>query len=196
MSKKITISSLRKAIDANTTETTEIEWGGVNISVKNLLPWSEFKTLISNIVEACFDDESGEYDASMVDPAMRLGVLEMYTNLPMSTDGNENYKIAYCPGLYDKVVHAINEGQYFALHSATADEIKRRVDVNKNMIERKVDEAYTMISAMQEQLKDIFGGIEGGDMAKMLNAIADGRFDEQKLAKAVVDITHKENSNE
>ena len=64
------------------------------------------------------------------------------------------------------------------------DDINR---VNASNVETRLAEATSTIDNMQQQLSDIFSGIDAETINKLSNAIVQTQLDEEKLVRAFVD---------
>lgn len=187
MANKVTITALRNAIKSiPDNDYTEVEWHDLKIRVFRRLSLDDYRRFVRQVSDTCFTDE-GAYVPENWDPSVRLAVIELYTNLTLSSNIEENFDIAYQPGLFEEIIKGVDAGQYSELVMAANMAVEDRRAINAHMIEAKVDEAYAIVADIQQQLEEIFSGIGAGDMGKMINALVDEKFDEDKLARALID---------
>ena len=103
------IDELRPKISA-------VMWRGVKLVIRDVVSLSEFEKLVSIIVDQCWNGEY--YQISLMDFAIRCGVIACYTNLALSDDAEKTYLVLYETDLYDTVCAHISKAQLDALTDA------------------------------------------------------------------------------
>ncbi len=192
MSKKITMKDLRNAIKPvvdTDNAVTILEWNGLSIEVKKHLTLEEARGLVNTVTATCFNDD-GVYMPENFDPAIRFGVVGLYSNLTMFSDVSENYNLVYKTDIYDRIRDVVDAAQLKAIINAIYNKIDEVIKVRAESVLGKVNEIYAATESMQQQFADIFSGVDAGGLNKLIGAIGERGIDEGKLVRAIVEVKH------
>lgn len=182
MSKKISVSALEKAAAANSFDkTVSCEWGGIQIEVKKILSLEEMLAFIDNVTAACFSDDGTVYAPEMTDFALKVAIVELYTNITLPKDIRKKYDILYNTNLVSAIVACVNKDQIDSIVTAIDARISHAADANVEAINRQAKLIMDSFDALQKKLDKLFDGVETGDIKNITEAISNGRFDEEKM---------------
>lgn len=191
-SNHITVTALREAIKDKFDNTVIKEWNGLEITIKHTLTLGEMFALAQGIVEACFDEDN-RYVPEKSDFAMRLGVIELYTNLTLPKDLEEQYDILYRTDIFEFVLGFINSKQFGIIVRSIDERIEQINRINASNVESQLNSMCAAIDNIQQQMSDIFNGVDAETINKLAGAMINTQLDEEKLVRAIVD-THNGNN--
>lgn len=194
--KRISVSAFEKIMKGIYNPTEVIEWQGVEITIKQTLSLVEMMNFVDSVTKSCFTSDDNKYVPEIKDFAIRCCVLEMYANFAMPTNIERKYELVYCTDAFDVVVRHINACQFNEILNAIDDKVDNIAQANIEAVHRQMNELYMALNGMQEQISNIFSGIGSGEMAKIVDAIAGGRFDEDKLVQAYINQTRPETDSQ
>ena len=104
-------------ISKTTIDKKMVSWSGIHIRVRTFLSAREYMDLVHKILDDCVT-EDGIVAVELLDFAMRINILSSYAGIELPTEFEALYEIAYKGGLYDTVVHAVNQGQVCSISQA------------------------------------------------------------------------------
>lgn len=104
-----------------------INWGDQAIEVKQYLPINEKLELISNVLNACSEEEKF-YNMGKFEVYFTLEVIYHYTNINVTDKQKEDvcklYDVFVSSGLYDEIVNHIDKVEIKFLYDTALDSIK------------------------------------------------------------------------
>ena len=183
MSDMISISALDKIIKEATTETAESDFYGNKLVVKTTLPFADMVRFVNEVVDNCFSD-SGEYLPEVKKFIIDINIVQYYSNVRLPDDVKHKYDIIIKTGIADVVRQYVDDDQFASIMRAIDDKIRSRVHTNEQLFENRLSVAMHTIESLIQNVKTSFEGISPEDVKNMLNAISDGKFDEEKLVSA------------
>ena len=110
--KKVSISQIDKVMKEVYVPATTVEWHGVEIVVKKSLTLEDMLKFVSDVVKTCTEQEAGGYMPELKDFAIRLNVVEMYSNVKLPDNVNHKYFILVNSGIVETILENININQY------------------------------------------------------------------------------------
>lgn len=191
-SNRVTLTALREAIKGRFDTYITDTWCGLDITIKRYLDLNEALAFITKVVESSFD-ESGEYAPERQYIAMRLVTIALYTNLSLPKSIEEQYDLIYGTDLYSFVADRVDEDQYNSIALVILDRIKDINSVKAASVEARLADVYATVKNMQQQMSDIFNGVDAETINKLAGAMVNTQLDEEKLVRAIVD-THNGNN--
>lgn len=192
MSKKISVNAFEKAISENFDKTTTQEWNGLEIEVKRNLSVVEMMAFVDNVSKACFSDKDATYTPEMKDFAVRVAIIELYTNITLAQNIHKKYDVIYGSNILDTVLGCIDQTQFNAMMRAVEDKTSHLANANVEMINRQMNELYASFDNLQKKLSDLFEGIGEDDIKNIAGALANGAIDEEKIVKTFMESKNKE----
>ena len=185
-SDRITITALREAIKDKFDNTVTDEWEGLSLTIKRTLSLGEMLAFVEKVVESCYDNDN-TFAPERKDIAIRLSTVVLYSNITLPTALEEQYDFIYRTNIYDFICDRIDQNQYCAIMRAIREKIENVNRVNAAGVEARLAEVTSTIDNMQQQMNDIFAGIDADTINKLSNAIVSTQLDEEKLVRAFVD---------
>lgn len=188
--KKISISTFEKIMKETHTATQNVEWNGVEITIKHTLSFKDFLTFVDSVVKSCFSIDNNSYLPEIKDFSIRCCVLEMYANFAMPVNVERKYDLVYCTDAVDVVMSKINMTQFNVIMESIDAKIGNIAQANIEAINKQMIEVYSAFENIQNQMSGIFNGVGAEEMNKLIGAISGEAFDEHKLVQAYIDQTN------
>ena len=164
-----------------------VDVGGVEISVERRIPFIMLKTAVEMITDACFDKGTGDYMPENKDFAIRMAVINFYTNITLPQNMEKMYDAVYCGELWDKIVDNADAVQIDILTSAVEERIKAELDLDRKKTREEMQNVYDAFRELQDGVTPLFEGLTEDDMKKFADALEDTSLDESKLMSAYFD---------
>ena len=186
MDKKVTYETIREAMNDHCPQVEILDWYGVEITVQKIVPFLTMKEIVEDVAGACFNDDTGEYMPELMDIALRICVIDAYTNIVLPGDPEEQNRILYGTGLWSGISELIDEDQFSAIELAISRRVKARLDVNRAEFEHELNAMTNALSEAGKQINDLFAGVNADDLQKLVAALGEHGVDEEKIVQAVV----------
>lgn len=186
--KKISINALEKCVkEAAGEPIVTKEWRGINVNIKVRLGLKEMMTFVDGVVKTCFTEDDNQYTPEVLDFAIRSSVLEMYANFTLPSNIEKQYELVYGCDVYSTILEAIDRSQFDAMLRAIDEKISHIAASNIEAVTRQVNDVYASLNALEERLSAVFQGIDKDAITGLVGAMADGKFDEEKLVQAYLE---------
>ena len=184
--KMISISKIDEIMEERFPNIDTIDYYGEDLVIRRVIPFSAFSAIVRRVSEVCFDQDTGEFAPDKMDFAIRICIIEAYTNVRLPDETEHQYRILYWTDLVDVVMGHISMTQYNAMVDAIQDSVFVRNNANKVMFDNAVNEVLTKINDVGDSITEAFKAISPEDLQTIVSAIGTNGIDEEKLAKAVV----------
>lgn len=194
--KRITVEDFNNAINDVYMPVTETEWNGLTLYVRKNISFQETLDFVKYVTELCFAEDTHEYLPEARDLAIKIFLIQHYTNIDLPDSLEERNKFIYETDIVQTVLNFVNPYQFNEIIRAIDLKIDYMADANIEAINNKMDELYKSFEELSNSLETVFGGINEDSMVDLVNAIKDGRLDEGKLVEAYFDTKGKQTKNE
>lgn len=184
--KKVTSDELETIMN-NMEHEVSVDWHGTELIVKRCIDLDEMIVFVNSVAESCFEDGGKEYRPEAKDLAVRNKIVELYSNVDLPHDLRAKYDILFGTDLVDTILAHIDMEQFNSIDNAIYEKINYLTDLNIQMLGGKVKESIDIIMNLAKGFGDMFGGIEGDDIQKLLQAVMKGGLDEEKLMAAYME---------
>lgn len=186
MSERISVDIFKATVDGNNTFDTPriIKWHGIDIEIKPQLSLSETMRFVTNVVSYCIVDD--EYIPEAKDFVIKCGILSMYANFNLPEDVNERYEYVMKFDAYEEIMEQIDRRQFSRIMEAIDEKIDTKVQESINTAAKQANEILVSLRKLTDGLSGAFKDVDGQQVSAFLNALIDGKFDEDKLAKAAL----------
>ena len=185
--KKVSIRSIEEAVEGKTQDTTTVEFNGLEINVKRILPFYDMIRFVRDVVSGCFADETGRYMPEVFPFMIRLCVLAYYTNVNIPQKVEKQYELSYTTGLYETIIDNIDKTQFNDICNAIYNSIEHSAEANINEIHTQFISIQSTFRELVEQFKEVFSGIDTNELKNVIDSITDRGIDEGKLIRAYID---------
>lgn len=182
----ITADEFESAVVANYEPITEIDWHGLKVVIRRNLPFSSMMEFVDNVVETCFEMNTGAYLPEVKEFAVKCAILEHYGNFVLPVELERRYMLVYASNAVRKVLEHVNMDQFECILSAIDDKVEHRAASNIEAITKQMNEVMAGFNALEDSLSKTFSGIDSDTVSKIADAISNGSFDEKKIVDAFV----------
>ena len=183
-SKKISITTFDKIMRNTYTPVETVEWNGVVITIRKSLPLRDALTFVDTVAKSCFNSETSEYLPEIKVFAIKCCVLEMYANFALPSNVEHKYDLVYNTDAFDTVIEHINMRQLNEIVDAISEKVDNIARANIETINKQMNDIYRAFDGLQNQFTKMFAGITSEDMSGFVQAVSEGKLDEEKLVKA------------
>lgn len=185
---KISVNAFERQVKANRPNNiSTFMWGDVEVSVKRRLSFADVLEFVDDVVKTCFTQKGLTYLPEVKNFAIKSDVLTMYANFTMPSNVEYQYELIYDSGIVSEVIKYIDREQFDEILAAIDDKIDAEIQIGASMLRAQASKLITSISDLEGRFSDIFSGIGEKEMADMISAITDGKFDADKLISAYFD---------
>lgn len=186
--KKVSINSLDKVIKENFTNQVNAEWHGLEVSIKHNLSFTEALEFVNDVVMSCFQDD-GNFVPEVMDFAIKSNILSKYTNFSLPDKLEHRYEIIYNSDVVDFVCQNINMQQLREITASIDRKISYLCSTNVMNIQKQMMELVSAFENMQQKTADIFANFTPDDLTKIMGALNEDGFSEEKVVKAYLEQT-------
>lgn len=184
--KKISINAMDKVIHNTYTPSTTVEWNGLEIIVKHNLTFIEMMNFVDSVTKTCFTSADGVYIPEVKEFAIKSNVLDRYTNITLPNNLGHRYDMIYCTDIVDTVFKHINSQQLDEIITAIDEKVKNRAQANIESINKQMSDLYTAFDNLQNNVTQMFDGVDNNVINSFIKTMVDGSIDETKLAEAYI----------
>lgn len=164
--------------------TQTVTWNGLEIIIKNTLSLTEVFTFVNNVIQMCFEDETGEYLPEVKDFAIKSCILDMYTNIELEQNVQKRYELIYCSDIIQFIVEHLPNPQLSEITHAIDVKLAHLAQANIESINKQMNDLYNAFDSFEKQIGTAFSAISEEDMNTLLSALTDKGLDEEKLVQA------------
>lgn len=162
--------------------TIEVQWNGINITVKKSLSVEETMQFVHNVADMCFSEE-GEYHPEIMDFAIRCEILTRYANFDLPDNVGKRYWMVYASNVVEVICAHINIEQLSQIKESIVRKITYMCDSDVTFMRSKWDDIYTVIKRLEEQFSEMFDSVSEEDVKAAISAL-NGGIDPAKVAQA------------
>lgn len=183
-SKKISITAFDKIMREENTPIEIIEWHGIDVTIRKTLSLKDALTFVDTVSKSCFDSETGAYMPEVKVFAMKCCILEMYANFSLPANVEHKYDLVYNTDAVDTVLKHINMRQLNELTDAISEKVDNMAQANIENINKQMNDVYNAFNELQNHFGQILSGVNAEDVSKLVQSIAEGKIDENKIVQA------------
>lgn len=188
---KVTAVDLLIAADIHPDKFTEVEWNGLKIRVRDSISLEEYSEFINYVVGCNFAGANGEYTPEMSSLAFGRAILLFYTNVELPADLDKQYSLimggkTYCENLVFTIEEHISDAQLHDLRKAIDKNVDYLLRTKLSVINSRLEKAVDGIEQIANLISEAFGGVDEDTVQKLVSALGNSVFDEEKLVKAFV----------
>lgn len=184
--KKISVNAFERAVeDSGEILTTEATWYAETIHIKRRLSLEEMMFFADAVAGNCFTDDD-IYLPEVKEFSIRSGVLEMYGNFRLPANVSKRYELVFSEAgtlAFDLIAQNIDLVQFEEILDVIEEKIDYRVNTSIEKANRQISQLVDSLMHMEQQMKDIFGGMSTEEVSGLIGSLAQG-VDEEKLMKA------------
>ena len=163
-----------------------VDWNGKKLKVKYAISPGEIFEVVAKVVDAAFR-EDGTYTPEFVNLFIKCCIIDKYTNIEIPTDIDEGGYLIYETDLFDIVKEHASDVQLGDIYDA----VERKVGFELHTRTKRVEDEIAVLEKTLDEMQTVFGpvldGVSKEDISGLIDVMAHGKIDEEKLVKAVMD---------
>lgn len=171
---KITVKAFNNIIDNDFSDGIVVEWHGATLEIKRCIGLKDMVAFVENIVQNCYDEDSGVYSPELLDTIIRREVMTRYANFSLPTSSERVYRAVYCTDAYDVILENINTDQLDAIISSALQKINYLKERQINIISNKLDGFVDKMGELEDLMADLVSNVTPEDISKIASSIAGG----------------------
>ena len=183
--KKISIASFDKVLKEQTVPDTTEHWFGNEVVIKHTISIAQMLAFVDNVVSSCFHDEG--YMPEVKDLLIKSNLLTRYANFTLPENLEHRYTLIYNTDAVAMVSKHISSAQFDEILRAIDEKIDYICNTNIMAIEKQMQQLAASFEDVSKKTSEMFAGVNGSDVAKLIGAIDKGGVDEQKLVQAFLE---------
>ena len=186
--KRISVNAFENQVRAMRGENTStFMWGDIEVTVKRLLPFEEYIEFVHDVAATCFTLDDYTYLPETKNFAINANILTHYANFTLPKDNNLSYELIHDSNIVSEVLKYVDKTQLNEILSAVDEKIDAELQLCTSMIQLELGKLVDTMSDLGDKFGAMFSGIEQGDLKGVIDAIVEGKFDENKLVSAFFD---------
>lgn len=188
--KKISINALEKCIERKP-EIVNIEWNGLDITIKTRLSFEEMMAFVDGVAESCFAADTKAFIPVAKDFVIGCLVIEMYSNLTLPQNANKKYEIVSGCDVVDVILENVDKAQFDNIVKSINEKIRYLIEENLAQATIKTNDLLYSVSDIESKVGDLVSKITPDDMRTLITSISNGKLDEGKLMEAYLESKNK-----
>lgn len=188
--KKISINALEKCIERKP-EIVNIEWNGLDITIKTRLSFEEMMAFVDGVAESCFAADTKAFIPVAKDFVIGCLVIEMYSNLTLPQNVNKKYEIVSGCDVVDVILENVDKTQFDNIVKSINEKIRYLIEENLAQATIKTNDLLYSVSDIESKVGDLVSKITPDDMRTLITSISNGKLDEGKLMEAYLESKNK-----
>lgn len=192
--KKLSVNTFDKIIKENIEDKVVVNFYDNEVVVNKYLTLTDMIKFVNEVVNGCFDDDTGEYLPEVKRFLIDRNTVAYYVNANLPSDYAHLYEILCKTGIADTIRQSIDKRQYNDILEAIDNKIDTKIYTNEQMFTNKLNTAISSMESLSQNVTDIFKDMTPEQMSAALGAISEG-MDEEKLVKAVLSYEDNKDGN-
>lgn len=184
---RISINAFEKAMNKTYAPLDTVVWNDLELKIKRTISLKDVMDIVNNVTGLCFADD-GTFIPEVKDIALKAGIIEKYTNLALPRNIEFKYKLIYCTDVFNVVTTHINPQQFKELLYAVERKLDYEAKTNIAKFNKQMEKLLDAFESVEHQLASVFKGVDDKSMVELIDAIKDGKIDEQKLVQSYFDV--------
>lgn len=181
---KVSVNSLDAIMKEIGNNTENVQWRGIDVTITKCLTLDDMLSFVSGVVQSCFNSETNAYLPEVKDFAVRKNALELYANFTLPSNVARQYEIVMRSGAYEMILEHIDTVQFESMMHAIDAKLQNLAEANVQMVFRQFSDVVQAFENLQAQISGTFDGVGAEDIAKLVDAIGENGFSEEKLVQA------------
>ncbi len=181
---KVQASNLSNYIEQNYSPTSAVLIDNSEIIVKRNLSLTEMIGFVDGVVKSCFREDSNKYMPELKDFALRIGIINFYTNIELPEDSIEQYDFLTHSDIIDVVLGLIDSVQFSEMINAIDKRIEHTANANISVMEKQMYDLQHAIASVTEQFGALFEGVDMNVMNAIASSYSSGEISPEKLFAA------------
>lgn len=186
--KRVSVNAWEKVMKEHfDTASVTVDWHGIEVEVKKILPLKDMIVFVEEIVDACFSKD-GTFLPQTEKFAIRSGILTHYAGFAMPESLEKQYDMVMKTDAVEAVSAYIDETQLEDIIDAAERKIDFLCDSNALTIKAEAEKVVAQFHSLGEQMEAVFSGMTADDIQRIVETAGKlGEVDEGKIVEAYID---------
>lgn len=182
--KRISVNSFDKVAQERAQIIQQLNWNGLEITVRRVLSLQEMLGFVNDVVESCFS-ATGAYQPEAFDIAVRSNLLTRYGNFTLPENLEHRYTLLWQTDAVDTVLGFVDEKQFQEILQSAKQKVAYRCQTNVSAVEQQISAAVKSLDELQQKVAALFAGVTADDVNALVGAMASsGGFSTESVVKA------------
>lgn len=139
----------------------------IEVEVKRKLNLDEMLTFVSEVVSFCIDAGDETYIPEAYRFAIRVAVINGYSNLTMPSNIDKQYELAYYTSAFNQIMSVIDREQFTDIIDAVDMKLNHKLSLQRAEISAGVNAAIGKMN----QITDMFDAISEDDVKSLIGGL-------------------------
>lgn len=181
--KKISISVIDRVMKENFRDESVLEWYGVEVRIKRTISISEMLAFVNDVVTGCFQEGLG-FMPELSEFLIGCNILTRYANFNLPSDLEHRYRIVSGSDAVEFVTPCIDKRQMEEIRCSIYKKLDSLCETRAFDLEQKFRAVMEQMEQITDKTKSMFDGVAPGAMRALVETLATGKVDEEKLVEA------------
>lgn len=171
--KNISISQIDKVMKETYKDIVLVEWCDIDLEVKKSLAFDDMLQFVHDVVKTCTEQEHGGYMPELKEFAIRMNIVEMYSNVRLPSNLNHKYHILINSGIVETILDHINTEQFNCMREAIDSKLEAVVATNVNAVQKQLSDITVAFEQMQRNMENAMSGLDMSVLERFVESASD-----------------------
>lgn len=171
--KNVSISQIDKVMKETYKDIVLVEWCDIDLEVKKSLAFDDMLQFVHDVVKTCTEQEHGGYMPELKEFAIRMNIVEMYSNVRLPSNLNHKYHILTNSGIVETILDHINTEQFNCMREAIDSKLEAVVATNVNAVQKQLSDITVAFEQMQRNMENAMSGLDMSVLERFVESASD-----------------------
>lgn len=171
--KNVSISQIDKVMKETYKDIVLVEWCDIDLEVKKSLAFDDMLQFVHDVVKTCTEQEHGGYMPELKEFAIRMNIVEMYSNVRLPSNLNHKYHILTNSGIVETILDHINTEQFNCMREAIDSKLEAVVATNVNAVQKQLSDITVAFEQMQRNMENAMSGLDMSVLERFVESTSD-----------------------
>lgn len=171
--KNVSISQIDKVMKETYKDIVLVEWCDIDLEVKKSLAFDDMLQFVHDVVKTCTEQEHGGYMPELKEFAIRMNIVEMYSNVRLPSNLNHKYHILTNSGIVETILDHINTEQFNCMREAIDSKLEAVVATSVNAVQKQLSDITVAFEQMQRNMENAMSGLDMSVLERFVESASD-----------------------
>ena len=171
--KNVSISQIDKVMKETYKDIVLVEWCDIDLEVKKSLAFDDMLQFVHDVVKTCTEQEHGGYMPELKEFAIRMNIVETYSNVRLPSNLNHKYHILTNSGIVETILNHINTEQFNCMREAIDSKLEAVVATNVNAVQKQLSDITVAFEQMQRNMENAMSGLDMSVLERFVESASD-----------------------
>lgn len=162
-----------------------VDWNGKKLKVKYAITPGDIFDIATRVTDAAFSKDD-VYTPELASLLAKCLIIDKFTNIEIPADMDDGGYLVYETDLFDIVRENASDEQLGDIY----DIIEKKINYELHTRIKKVEDEIVLLEQTLDEVQGAFStmldGVSKEDFDKLIDVMANGKIDEEKLVDAVI----------